>query len=263
MTDLLTIQGQADVRGSRVLSQLISDGVCRSAWHADRALSTNTTALDQIHKGELLPTDCPRVFLADIQTAGRGRHGRQWISETDNLAVSMVVDAGEVASPSAKLLPISVGVAIAQAIEHQIAPMRVQLKWPNDIWLNNSKLAGILIERSSVAPELAVVGMGINIGSAPEQAVSLMSATGRPIDKLEVLEAIIIQVSDIMKSHDDHVINEFRSRCLLTRKRITFQYHGMDRSGECLGIDEHGRMNVQTEDGMTTIESGEVNLVRF
>ena len=109
------------------------------------------------------------MVVADEQTAGRGRRGREWFSPPGSgLYVSIVLMPGRARHQPARatmLLTLSAGVALAEAVETATA-LRVDLKWPNDLFVARRKLAGILAEatrRRARCPQLVVLGYGINV----------------------------------------------------------------------------------------------------
>ena len=124
--------------------------------------STSADLLARLARGELVPEGY--WLVADRQTAGRGRQGREWLDAPGNFMGSTVVClTGR--EPPASTLSFVAALAVYEAILAQIgAPQLLQLKWPNDLLLAGDKLAGILLERSG---EFAVVGIGVNLSAAP------------------------------------------------------------------------------------------------
>ena len=98
------------------------------------------------------------------QDAGRGRQGRQWIGERGNFFGSTLVELrpGDSAPPS---LSLAAGLALIEAVDIAVPDHPLMLKWPNDLLLRNSKLAGILLERSG---DRVIAGFGVNLASAPK-----------------------------------------------------------------------------------------------
>lgn len=132
--------------------------------------STNTELARRLAKGE---TAAPHLLLAEMQTAGRGRRGRDWFSPyaaSLSLSLSFQVEGG---ANVLQGLSLAVGVVVKQVLEQQ-GVGGVQLKWPNDLYLNNAKLGGILIELSGdfSGPCNLVVGLGLNV-FRPQQLVTL------------------------------------------------------------------------------------------
>lgn len=120
-------------------------------WHIrDVTRSTNEDA----HAGA--PGD---VFVAHMQTAGRGRLNHTWqAAQGLNALFSAVVDVSERAATEVAVLPLVAGYAVAHALQQQLP--RVKIKWPNDILIEGRKLAGILCERTS---DKVIIGIGINV----------------------------------------------------------------------------------------------------
>jgi BirA family biotin operon repressor/biotin-[acetyl-CoA-carboxylase] ligase len=101
---------------------------------------------------------------ADRQTAGRGRFQRGWVSDEGGLWLSAVVPT-DPKSPSGRALPIAVGLAVCDVLRKLCVPS-LRMRWPNDLLVNDRKLAGLLIDQFT--PGLAVTGIGINVFNRPE-----------------------------------------------------------------------------------------------
>jgi len=153
--------------------------------------STNAEAMRRAVAGER----GPRWFTADVQTAGRGRAGREWLSGPGNLQASLLVTLG---APLAKAYQLSlvVGVSVHDAISAATGGtlQGLRLKWPNDILIGESKAGGILIESSTVEGGLAAaIGIGINIRSSPDlpdRQATHLAAHGTPPDPEALLAGI-------------------------------------------------------------------------
>ena len=145
------------------------------------------------------------IVVAETQSGGRGRVGRQWSSPEGGIYFSVVLRPDM--KPSAALrLPLVAGVAVAQAIKRntKLAP---KLKWPNDIMLQNRKVGGILTEMSAEMDRLdwVIVGIGLNVNtpheSFPEDvegvATSLMEAGGKSIPRVKLLQDILFEFESL------------------------------------------------------------------
>lgn len=138
--------------------------------------------------------------VAEAQTAGRGRGGKAWASPAGvGIFLSMVLRPARLGSPG--LLPILGGLAAAEALDGFVKPQRVQVKWPNDLWLAGRKLAGILCEgawEEGRAP-VVIAGIGVNVLHQPddfppevrETATSLRIASGWSPPREEVAGAVV------------------------------------------------------------------------
>ncbi len=138
----LITHGEVDAGGRRCLESLLANGDCRSAdYRGSTCVHRHALALGDCQQplgSELLP----RLYLADEQTAGRGRHGRSWHSGAGSLTFSLLTQWRLPTERPSNLLSIAVGVAIARAIEFACAPLRTRLKWPNDVYVDQGKVAG-------------------------------------------------------------------------------------------------------------------------
>ncbi len=274
-----------DERGRRGVEGLLRAGVLAGAIHVSRTDSTNTLALDELRRGDLCDAQLPRLVLADQQSGGRGRRGRVWESDGGTLTFSLIT---AVAAATFTGLPLAAGVGVARSLEFDFAPLKVQLKWPNDVMLGDHKLAGILCEgvQTPAGPDSendrsedrrVVIGVGINIGSAPEfetaggaRAVSLSHRVGRELPRYEVLGGLvtgILEAVDQLSREPDEVFKDFRSRCCLTGHPIRFVDQSPTRPGDakvgqCEGIDDAGQLRVRTAGELRLLHSGEVNRVR-
>lgn len=156
----------------------------------DSVGSTNETALSKASG----PAPC--WFVADRQTGGRGRRGRVWASEPGNLYASLLlVDAGPAARQPELCFVASLALYDAVRAVTGIDPLRIDLKWPNDVLIDGAKLAGILLEGSlSQAGRVAtVIGFGVNCrhhpADTPYPTIDLTSA-GFPTEPIELLAGL-------------------------------------------------------------------------
>ncbi len=166
-------------------------------WHSSCA-STNDLAAERARAGAAAGL----VVATDAQTAGRGRLGRSWHSPAgENLYFSIVLRPSR---PPSEIPPLTLLVGAAVAVAVRALGASPRLKWPNDVQLvdetgRRRKLAGILTEMTSVGERVqqVVVGVGLNVnglefpGELAERATSLRRALGRPLDRAQVLAAVL------------------------------------------------------------------------
>jgi BirA family biotin operon repressor/biotin-[acetyl-CoA-carboxylase] ligase len=209
------------------------------------------------------------VVVAEQQTAGRGRQGRTWTSPPGAaLTLSAVVRASR---DKLALLPFATALAVCETAE-EVAPVRCEVKWPNDVWIEGRKTAGILIE-TRLQEGWAVVGIGLNVDTAADEfpaelretATSLRVATGGGIDREAALAALFdrLRVWTDELDHGEQVLSAFRERDALCGRTITWTKDGREMSGEARGIEEDGTLVVFTGDGeRVQLDAGEVHLER-
>jgi BirA family biotin operon repressor/biotin-[acetyl-CoA-carboxylase] ligase len=230
----------------------------RLVWQDDTE-STNTIALALAEHGG----DEGSVVAADRQTAGRGRRGRMWASPPGaGVYASVVLRPSLRAAP---LLTIAAGVAIAEGIA-AASGLQCDLKWPNDVYAGDRKVAGILAEGTGGS---VVVGFGVNVRPAvmpPDvaaRATSIGRELGRDVDRglvlVECLAALWQRYQDVEARREREVLEAWRSRAGRTMGR-PIQWHGPDgvERGTMAGVDEEGALLMDTGTRVVRIVAGEV-----
>jgi BirA family transcriptional regulator, biotin operon repressor / biotin---[acetyl-CoA-carboxylase] ligase len=209
------------------------------------------------------------VVVAERQTAGRGRQGRSWTAPPARaltLSVLLRLDAARL-----DLLPLAAALAVCEACERAVA-VACRVKWPNDVWIEERKAAGILIE-ARPQEGWAVVGIGLNVDTplaelAPElrdTATSLRIATGAPVDRREVLAALLDRLATWTSAlaQSQRVAHAFRERDALYGRRVAWTRDGLRETGEARGIDDDGALIVFRGDSdPVRLDAGEVHLER-
>lgn len=210
------------------------------------------------------------VLVADRQSAGRGRRGRQWLSRPgDSLTFSLLWRFPDPAALSG--LSLAVGVAVAQALE-SLGVSAVGLKWPNDVLLPSGKLAGILVElQSDKRGILAVVGIGLNL-VAPSAANLMQPASGlaRALDNVDahvVLAALLRALAGVFDRFTAAgfaaLRDDWQVRHAWQQQAVRVLYDdGSELAGLCVGCDEGGALLLATDNGVERILSGDVSLRR-
>lgn len=208
------------------------------------------------------------LVIADAQTAGRGRHGRAWASPPGaGLYMSIVMRPS---TQAIGLLTIAAGVALADGIQAATG-LQPQLKWPNDVYVDGRKLAGILAEAgtSTAGVQHVVLGCGINLMPAaypPDvaaRATSIESELGRPIDRglllVECLAALQVRYRELQSNAHAAIIGRWRDRAVsMFGRRIEWDVAGVTRHGVAEDIDETGALLVRDGETRARVISGEV-----
>jgi len=202
---------------------------------------------------ELADVGAPHGTLvtADEQTAGRGRQGREWTAPPRS-AVLMSVVLRELD----ERLPLTAAVALCEAL-----PVEAAIKWPNDVWIEGRKVAGILVE-GRPQEGWAVLGIGVNVTTRefpPELAESATSLHLAGIDEEAegVLAALLSSLDEWLGAPPASVLEAWRSRDALKGQRV--RWTGGD--GVASGIDDSGALLVETSTGAVTLDAGEVHLL--
>ncbi|WP_114765984.1 bifunctional biotin--[acetyl-CoA-carboxylase] ligase/biotin operon repressor BirA [Vibrio rhodolitus] len=228
--------------------------------------STNQYLLDRIHS-----LDSGSVCLAEYQSQGRGRRGREWVSPFGcNLYLSMYwrLEAG---MAGAMGLSLVVGVAIVEAME-KLGISGIKLKWPNDLYYQDKKLAGILVEMSGQAGSAAhlVIGMGMNLRMATDaQGITqpwscLNDVTNHEIDRNQLAAELINTLESALNDYEMSGMHGFVERWnrldnFLDRD-ITLIMGNREVTGVSRGINEQGAVLIETAQGLETYIGGEISL---
>ena len=210
--------------------------------------------------------DAPTLVIADRQTRGRGRQGREWASPPGGLYLSAGLPATSTQSirPALSLL---VGLQLAEVLRAE-GFAGIQLKWPNDLVVHGAKLAGLLVER---LPHALIIGVGINVeGSgiddlpADRQAIGLHQLSDRPVDD-ELLGALARGVFDATAwspTQSDWLLRErWPAFDILTGRDIVVeQAGGATLTGRVAGITASGELRLITETGERHLQAGECRI---
>lgn len=246
--------------------------------HFASVTSTNSLALEAAQTGER-----SGVWVADEQTAGRGRGGHGWHSIAgDGLYVSVLMTP-PIALPITQALWLSLATGLAaQVAIHAASGLKADIRWPNDLLLNNRKCGGILVE-TAVSPaegqqpaalRYAVIGIGINVNHAefPDGiaaiATSLFRESGRPVSRETLLAALLLnlheQITLLVREHqnaggNDGLLERFaRASSWVQGKHVRVDEAG-GYTGVTAGLDARGFLRVAGDDGVQhTVLSGGV-----
>ncbi len=271
----------SELRRSAAISQLQSDG-----WlvHVDWLHEIDST--NSLLKRMLVDqasSSLPRLVVADRQTSGRGRGKNAWWSPDGCLMFSIAwrpdrsaqSELSEFQSRMSQL-PLVVGVSIASALQSILVNRdTIKVKWPNDVYVDRRKLAGVLIESIvGAADPVWIIGAGINVlvdmDSAPEtirsRATSLhrecTSAASISLSMESILIAIVQRLCETLalwQANSDFLSRLWQDYCLLTGRWVEIQTSDKRIQGTCCGIDDRGALIIQDPRGVHhTILSGVV-----
>jgi BirA family biotin operon repressor/biotin-[acetyl-CoA-carboxylase] ligase len=273
----IVLDGGVCEDGVRACVELIAAGDCRSVRYFAEIDSTNSAACRDLAGGAFAEADqLPRLYLADLQTGGRGRHGRKWVADQGTLTFSVLYGVGsglDLDGSRVPMVALATGVAIARTIEYLAAPIVAKIKWPNDVHVAGGKAAGVLVESVANRIDRLVVGVGLNVATKVQRFEGLISQPARSINDLargpasryQWLGELVNQMGDAFRqlgADPQPIVDELRDRCLLAGTLVRYQLGDAALSGRCLGVDRDGALLVQTESGIRAIQSGEVTQIR-
>jgi BirA family biotin operon repressor/biotin-[acetyl-CoA-carboxylase] ligase len=218
--------------------------------------STNTELMRRARAGRVEPV----LLVAEAQTAGRGRLGREWHSAP---GASLTFSLGLPLAPADwSGLSLAVGVSLAESLHPAI-----RLKWPNDLWWQDRKLGGILIETAVAGNQRhAVIGVGLNIAlppapgglSAPAAALrKLLPAIDAPGALERVFEPLVRSIQRFENAGFTPFADAFRERDVLVGRDVQLSD---GQQGVARGVDETGALLVHTATGLQRITSSEVSV---
>jgi len=248
---------------------------CRQGWdirYFERVDSTNTALLEAGRQGAAGGL----VYVADEQTAGRGRLDRRWGAPPGTcLLLSLLFRPPEPFIYHAPRLTMLSGMAMADAID-AVTGIAVQLKWPNDLIVTCDgmwrKVAGILSEIGSAAdtPPFLVIGIGLNVNVPAEllpdlapNATSLLGEGGRPVERVALLDAFLARVEAYhaaMQAGVD-VLDLWRQRLAWMRCEVHVHTPTGSVTGIAEDVDETGALWLRLSDGaQQSFSAGDVSL---
>jgi BirA family biotin operon repressor/biotin-[acetyl-CoA-carboxylase] ligase len=256
----LTVDGKTDA----IEPQRLTDAGVVAQVEYHRTLEST-----QLRAHELARADCgplPLLVVAEEQTAGRGRGTNRWWTGSGSLAFSLLFE------PEAWGLPrepqpghsLAVGVAIVETVRPLLDDRTLGLHWPNDVFVQGKKLAGVLIDVLHAGRHVVGVGLNVNntLDAAPAEvrarATSLCELAGRAFDRTELLAELVRNLERTVRAstEGDGIGRRFGELCLQVGKVLTIETRGERVTGRCAGIESDGSLLVDTETGMRRFYSG-------
>lgn len=255
-----------------ISSLLTTDTIGRNLHFHDTLDSTNTRARELAADGAIEGT----VVVADTQSNGRGRRGRQWHSPANVNLYTSIILRPDMPPERAPTITLLCAVALAEAMERFVTPKRPSVKWPNDILINGKKVAGILTEMNSEPDKIhhIIVGMGVNLNmeasalptELSEIATSLREVSGKTIDMAKFTAELYSSLEKwytlcLLKGFKP-VLDKWQSYFdrVGTEIKVSGQAAGSSQEGICMGIDDDGALLIKTGSGVVErVVSGDAN----
>ena len=210
------------------------------------------------------------VLMAEVQTGGRGRRGRSWVSPfARNLAMSIGLRSDR---PGTEIgaLSLVVGLAVADTLE-EAGIVGIGLKWPNDVLIDGRKVCGILLELVAAdAPVEIVVGVGLNVGGVDVVAGSVDQEVADVTEQLPhpsrsmLAASIIDRIVQYARGFETSGFAAFRDRWLVRNwhqgKPVTLVSPSERVEGECMGVSPTGGLIISTASGVREMVGGEISV---
>lgn len=231
--------------------------------------STNTQLMNKLRDGVMLLPG--QVLVAEAQTAGRGRRGNQWLSPFGTNLYFSFYWSLQRGIQAAMGLSLVIGVAVADLLQ-QLLNIELQLKWPNDLYIDGQKVGGILVELAGQGHASCdvVIGLGLNIYLAESQraqinqrVTALSEHTKQLIDRNRLIPLLQQHLIDEMHAFEQQGFSAYAERF---NRRDCYQGQWVQISGAqtisgiCRGVDLQGALLVETTDGLQSVFGGEVSL---
>jgi BirA family biotin operon repressor/biotin-[acetyl-CoA-carboxylase] ligase len=267
------LESVADLLLPDIVSPLVKGTIFASRIrHYFRIGSTNVSAMEAAAAGEPEGT----VFFAEEQTAGRGRGNNTWESAPSDGIYCSVVLRPQMAPADALLLSLIAGIAVAESVE-QTTGLHPDLRWPNDVLLEERKFCGILTEMHAEATRVryVVVGIGVDVNHSSFSAelepiaTSLRIEAGHEWSRVQVAAALLKSLdawyrklsSDAVEARAA-ILQTFEERSSYARSRLVHVDEGAGFEGVTEGLDSRGFLQVRTDRGLRAVLSGQVRAVR-
>lgn len=204
----------------------------------------------------------PHLVISRRQLKGRGRGANQWWSAEGALTFSLIIQLDEKSVPRNRWpeFSLATGAGVCAAVEDQVRNGDVRLKWPNDVYLNQLKVCGVLVEVPPTDSGQLVIGVGLNVNNSlkggpneiRERAIAMVDVQGADLDLTGVLSAVLRGIAaefEGIQAADPSRADRWRKRCLLTGRIVTLHDGARGVTGSCQGIEDDGALLLHTEAG--------------
>lgn len=209
------------------------------------------------------------VLLAEEQTKGKGRKHRVWFSLPELSLTFSILLKKKVTIDKLNLLSLASAAGVAQAIEN-LYQLKVNLKWPNDVLVNEKKVAGILLESKLKGNEIekVVIGIGINVnqpffkGSYNLTPTSIRLEFGKAVSREKLLSEFLNLFEEIINDlqlNPNKILNYWRDKCRFIGEKVTVTDDKFQKFGVFVDIDDDGSMLLRTAEGLEKITFGDIS----
>ena len=213
------------------------------------------------------------VFIAESQTGGKGRLGKNWVSPSGTGIWMSVVVRPEIVPQEVSGITLVVGLAICKAIR-EVTDLPAYIKWPNDIVVNGKKVCGILTEMSAEIDRVnyVIIGIGINVNTTKfpkelqEVATSIKIESGVQYRRKDIVAKVLMFFEEYYQQYIQGqslvgILDAYKSLCITLKNEVSIINKSQSYRATPVDIDESGALVVKKEDGTReTITSGEVSV---
>lgn len=259
-----------DVLNQREIRVLDGQLVGGKIIYFDKIDSTNNYAKRTANDG------CPdgTVIIAERQTQGRGRIGREWDSDNAEGVWFSVILKPNIDPEKIQIITLAASVAVVEAIRNELGII-CGIKWPNDIILNGCKVGGILTELSAEPGHInyLVIGIGINANQEicnfnkeiQQKAISLKMYSGKKINRSGLLTRMLESIDNVYKEiqtgNSEKIIDRWKNYSVTIGKSVKFMVSEIEYVGIALSVAENGKLVIQCNDGqIREVSAGEIQV---
>lgn len=252
-------------------SELVTRFFGRQIFYYDSITSSNTIAKQIAAEG----CEEGALVLADHQSSGKGRLGKQWSSPPQTGIWMSIILRPEIMPTQAPFITILAALAVAVSIE-QVTCIKPEIKWPNDIVVEKKKVCGILTEMSAEIERInyIIVGIGINVNMDKDDfppeleaiATSIKMITGQAVNRNILIRTLLenfeyYYVKALANGQRSEIIAEYKKYSLTLDSRVRAIYQSAEIVGQAIDITDEGELIIRDDDGQVhTIMSGEVSV---
>lgn len=200
------------------------------------------------------------AFIAQEQTAGYGKRGRSFYSPAKTgIYLSIALPDFKIDLNYAGLLTLAIGVSVVHVLQKQFPANDFQLKWVNDIYLNDRKIAGILTEKTKLG---LIIGIGVNITttSFPNSISNHVgNITQGDVDNNQISRKLVKAIIQATKTYQNaKFLDDYRELSYLKNKKVTLEAGRKHITGRVVTIDDQGRLVIDYQNTLRRYSSGEV-----
>ncbi|EMR73557.1 birA, biotin-(acetyl-CoA-carboxylase) ligase [Thermoplasmatales archaeon SCGC AB-539-N05] len=246
-----------------ILSGLDTGVIGRRLYYFKTLSSTNLFARKLVDNG----VEEGAVVVADVQTHGRGRLGRQWFSPDGGLWFSIILYLN-IPPHKSMMLTMAASVSVVQGIK-KVSGLDSRIKWPNDVLIRGRKICGILTEINAEVDRLnfAIVGIGLNVNNRVGEdlcgkATTLRRECGMKVSRVKILKSILECFDEnygkLVEGDYDFIRKNWMFFSDVINKKVRVMDENTSKRGVVRGIDDDGCLVLETDDGVFRIVSGDM-----
>ena len=267
---LIKIESAFELINPELIQTYFIESASASSYHWQYRLITESTNADALQLFKVGQQPC--IALAEKQTGGRGRRGRTWISPFAKNIYCTIGMHKSIKGCNPGLLSIVTGIALCKALE-SCGIQDIKVKWPNDLYYQNQKLGGILIESRMCGGDeyFFAIGFGINVSmeeqnfnNIPQPATSVNLISSSPVSRNVILgyaiQLVVKMVEDFDASQISQIVEAFNSIDVLRNAAVTVTTSKQSIEGVNAGINQAGQLLLDTANGQLEFSAADISV---